>query len=207
MEGIARRRLIGAAGLLALGPRMAWAAPAAKPGKKPRVAIQTGQGTIVVELEDKKAPITAANFLRYADTGKYNGGSFYRASRTIGAGPGRGSIQGGPFPGARHFPPIAHESTTQTGLRHKAGAISLTRNEPGSATSDFFICASDQPYLDAHPGEKGDNQGFAAFGHVVEGMDVVKKILAMHTGKTAPVPAMKGQMLDPPVPIMTIKRL
>ena len=200
MDGIARRRLIGAAGLLALGPRMAFAA-----GAKPRVALQTGQGTIIVELEDRKAPITAANFLRYVDTLKYNGGSFYRASRTIGA-PTHGSIQAGPSPYARHFPPIAHESTTKTGLRHKAGTLSLTRNEPGSATSDFFICASDQPYLDAHPGEPGDNQGFAAFGHVVQGMDVVRKILAMHTSKTAPVPAMKGQMLDPPVPIIAAKR-
>jgi len=207
MDGIARRRLIGAAGLLALGPRMAFAAAAEKPGKKPRVAIQTGQGTIVVELEDQKAPITSTNFLRYVDSLKYNGGSFYRASRTIGAGPGRGSIQGGPSPNARHYPPIAHEPTSKTGLRHKAGTISLTRNEPGTATSDFFICASDQPYLDAHPGESGDNQGFAAFGHVVEGMDVVKKILAMHTSKTAPIPAMKGQMLDPPVPIVSMKRV
>jgi peptidyl-prolyl cis-trans isomerase A (cyclophilin A) len=206
MDGIARRRLIGAAGLLALGPRLAFAAPQ-KPGKKPRVAIQTGQGVIVVELEDRKAPITTANFLRYVDTLKYNGGVFYRASRTIGAGPGHGSIQGGPSPYARHFPPIAHEPTTKTGLRHKAGTLSLTRNAPGTATSDFFICASDQPYLDAHPGEKGDNQGFAAFGHVVSGMGVVKKILAMHTSKTAPVPAMKGQMLDPPVPIVSMKRV
>jgi len=205
MDGIARRRLIGAAGLLALGPRLAFAAAAG--GKKPRVAIQTGQGTIVVELEDKKAPLTSANFLKYVDSLKYNGGTFYRASRTVGAGPGHGSIQGGPSPYARHYPPIAHEPTTKTGLRHKTGTISLTRNEPGSATSDFFICASDQPYLDAHPGEKGDNQGFAAFGHVVSGMDVVKKILAMHTSKTAPVPAMKGQMLDPPVPIIGMKRV
>ena len=204
MDGIARRRLIGAAGLLALGPRVAFAAEAAK---KPRVAIQTGQGLIVVELEDKKAPVTTANFLRYVDTLKYNGGSFYRASRTIGAGPGHGSIQGGPSAYARHFQAIAHEPTTKTGLRHKTGTISLTRNEPGTATSDFFICASDQPYLDAHPGEKGDNQRLRRLRlHVVEGMEVVKKILAMHTSKTAPVPAMKGQMLDPPVPIMSMKR-
>jgi peptidyl-prolyl cis-trans isomerase A (cyclophilin A) len=201
MDRIARRTLIGAGGLLALGPRMAFAAAA----KKPRVALQTGQGIIVVELEDKKAPITTANFLRYVDTLKFNGGSFYRASRTIGM-PTHGSIQAGPSPYARHFPPIAHVSTAKTGLRHKTGTISLTRNEPGSATSDFFICASDQPYLDAHPGEPGDNQGFAAFGHVVEGMAVVHKILGMHTSKTAPVPAMKGQMLDPPVPIVVAKR-
>jgi peptidyl-prolyl cis-trans isomerase A (cyclophilin A) len=209
MDGIARRRLIGAAGFLALGPRTARAAEAAAqgPGKKPRVAIQTGQGLIVVELEDRKAPITSTNFLRYVDSRKYDGGAFYRASRTIGAGPGHGSIQGGPSPRARHYAPIAHEPTTKTGLRHRAGAISLTRNEPGTATSDFFICASDQPYLDAHPGEKGDNQGFAAFGHVVSGMEVVKKILAMHTAKTAPIPAMKGQMLDPPAPIVSMKRV
>jgi peptidyl-prolyl cis-trans isomerase A (cyclophilin A) len=200
MDHIARRSLIGAGGLIALGPRMAFAAPA-----KTRVALQTGQGLIVVELEDKKAPITSANFLRYVDTRKYDGGMFYRASRTVGL-PSHGSIQAGPSPTARHFPPIAHEPTSKTGLRHKTGTISLTRNEPGSATSDFFICASDQPYLDAHPGEPGDNQGFAVFGHVVEGMAVVHKILAMHTSKTAPIPAMKGQMLDPPVPIVTAKR-
>jgi peptidyl-prolyl cis-trans isomerase A (cyclophilin A) len=206
MAGILRRRLIAAGGLVTLGPRLAFAAAAEKPGK-PRVAIQTGQGLIVVELEDKKAPLTTANFLNYVDRLKYNGGSFYRASRTVGAGPGHGSIQAGPSPYARKFTPIAHEPTSKTGLRHRAGTISLTRNEPGTATSDFFICASDQPYLDAHPGEPGDNQGFAAFGHVVSGMDVVKKILAMHTKKDAPVPAMKGQMLDPPVPIMTMKRV
>jgi len=200
MDRIARRSLIGAAGLVALGPRAAFAATA-----RPRVALQTGQGLIVVELEDKKAPITSANFLRYVDTHKFDGGSFYRAARTVGA-PTHGSIQAGPSPTARHFPPIEHESTTRTGLRHKAGTISLTRNAPGTATSDFFICASDLPYLDAHPGARGDNQGFAAFGHVVEGMAVVRKILAMHTSTTAPVPAMKGQMLDPPVPIVSAKR-
>ena len=199
-SGIALLSLIGAAGLVLARPLLARAAAA-----KTRVALQTGQGIIIVELEDKKAPITSANFLRYVDTLKYNGGMFYRASRTIGM-PTHGSIQAGPSPYARHFPPIAHESTAKTGLRHKAGTLSLTRNEPGSATSDFFICASDQPYLDAHPGEPGDNQGFAAFGHVVEGMAVVRKILAMHTSKTAPVPAMKGQMLDPPVPIIAAKR-
>ncbi|MEI9890509.1 MAG: peptidylprolyl isomerase [Caulobacteraceae bacterium] len=202
MERIARRTLIGAGGLLALGPRMALAAPKSA---KPRVAIQTGQGLIVVELEDKKAPITTANFLRYVDALKYNGGLFYRASRTIGM-PTHGSIQAGPSPYARHYPPIAHEPTSKTGLRHKAGTISMVRNEPGTASSDFIICANDLPYLDAHPDEPGDNQGFAAFGHVVEGMAVVHKILGMHTSKTAPVPQMKGQMLDPPVPITTMKR-
>src|SRR5665213_3585940 len=117
---ILRRSLIGAGGLVALGPRMAFAAAAQKPGKKPRVALQTSVGTIIVELEDKKAPITSANFLRYVDTLKYNGGSFYRAARTVG-NPTHGSIQAGPSPYARHFPAIAHESTTKTGLRHRTG--------------------------------------------------------------------------------------
>jgi peptidyl-prolyl cis-trans isomerase A (cyclophilin A) len=93
-----------------------------------------------------------------------------------------------------------------TGLKHKAGTISLTRNAPGTATADFFICASAEPYLDAHPGAPGDNLGFAAFGQVVEGMAVVRKILALPTPGVARVPAMKGQMLDPPVDILSIKR-
>lgn len=82
----------------------------------------------------------------------------------------------------------------------------MGRNAPGSATSDFFICASAQPYLDAHPRAPGDNQGFAAFGTVVEGMAVVRKILALPTtGKTS-MPEMKGQIIDPPVPILSMKR-
>jgi peptidyl-prolyl cis-trans isomerase A (cyclophilin A) len=114
------------------------------------VAIQTDQGVIVVELEAGKAPITSANFLRYVDARKYDGGAIYRASRTKGV-KGAGSIQGGPAGRVRRFAPIAHESTRTTGLRHKAGTISLARNAPGTATADFFICASPAPYLDAHP--------------------------------------------------------
>jgi len=194
---IPRRGVLAGAGLLIASPALA--------AGKPRVAIQTSHGVIVVELETTKAPVTSANFLRYVDTGKYNGGMFYRAARTPGV-TGAGTIQGGPSPTARHFPPIAHESTKMTGLRHKAGTISMTRNEPGSATSDFFICASPEPYLDARPGASGDNLGFAAFGQVVQGMEVVRKILALHTSRTAIVPAMKGQMLDPPVPIVSMTR-
>jgi peptidyl-prolyl cis-trans isomerase A (cyclophilin A) len=198
--GIGRRSLLGAAGLWIARPFSAEAASA-----KPRVTIQTGRGVIVVELEAVKAPITSANFLRYVDAGKYDGGTIYRASRTPGV-PGAGSIQGARSAKARPFRPIAHESTRVTGLKHRAGTISMGRSTPGSATSDFFICASAQPFLDAHPGAPGDNQGFAAFGTVVEGMAVVRRILALPTtGKTF-VPEMKGQMIDPPVPILAMKR-
>lgn len=197
---IARRTLLGAAGLLAASPLPVLAA-----GAKPRVVIQTDHGAIVVELEDQKAPITSANFLRYVDAHKYDGGTFYRASRTKGV-KGAGSIQGGPPVRARRFAPIAHESTRMTGIKHRAGTISMARNAPGSATCDFFICASPMPYLDAHPGAPGDNQGFAAFGQVVQGLDIVRKILALPANGPAPYPQMKGQMLEPKVAITSMKR-
>jgi peptidyl-prolyl cis-trans isomerase A (cyclophilin A) len=202
MDGarIGRRGLLGAAGLVFARP-----IPAGAAARKPRVVIQTDHGAIVVELEAEKAPITSANFLRYVDARKYDGGAIYRASRTKGV-KGAGSIQGGPAARVRRYAPIAHESTRLTGLRHKAGTISLARNAPGTATADFFICASPAPYLDAHPGAPGDNQGFAAFGTVVEGLVIVKKILALPSDGPAPFPAMKGQMLNPPVQIQSMKR-
>jgi len=198
---IGRRALLRAVGLTAVGGVPAFAA-----SSKPRVAIQTDHGTIVIELEDKKAPITAANFLRYVDAHKYDGGTFYRASKTKGV-KGAGSIQGGPPARVRRYAPIAHESTRQTGIKHRVGTISMARNAPGSATCDFFICASPQPYLDAKPGGKGDNEGFAAFGGVVQGLDVVKKILALKADGPAAYEAMKGQMLNPPVKIISMKRV
>jgi peptidyl-prolyl cis-trans isomerase A (cyclophilin A) len=200
---IGRRGLLGVAGLLVAVP--AWAAQP-RPQAKPRVAIQTDHGTIVIELEDKKAAITAANFLRYVDAHKYDGGTFYRASKAKGV-KGAGSIQGGPPVRVRRYAPITHESTRLTGIKHRAGTISMARNTPGSATCDFFICASPQPYLDAHPGGAGDNQGFAAFGGVVQGLDNVKKILALKADGPAPYPAMEGQMLNPPVKFLSMKRV
>jgi peptidyl-prolyl cis-trans isomerase A (cyclophilin A) len=174
--------------------------------RKPRVAIKTNHGTIVVELEDRRAPITTANFLRYVDERGYDGGLFYRAAKTPGR-PKEGQIVGGANPHNHPFPPIAHESTTKTGLRHLTGTISLGRFSPGSATSAFFICASPQPYLDAHPNEPGDNQGFAAFGQVISGMPVVHKILSLPAnGKTNYV-EQKGQWLDPTVPIYSMRRM
>ena len=184
---------------------MLFAAPAHGAGAKPRVAIVTNHGTIVVELEAQRAPLTSANFLRYVDARKYDGGAFYRAARTPGA-PREGTIVGAPGPKVHPFPPIAHESTTRTGLRHVAGTISLGRFDPGSATDNFFICASPEPYLDAHPGAKGDNLGFAAFGQVVQGMASVRKILSLPTNGASQFKDQRGQWLKPPVPILRMQR-
>ncbi len=200
---IGRRSLLGAAGAAAVVmPRRARAA-----GPLPKVAIHTARGTIVVELEAVRAPRTSANFLHYVDTKMYDDGQFYRASRTPGLPPGNGTIQGWPYPTVRRYPPIPHESTTRTGLIHDTGTISMGRFGPGSATADFFICASPEPYLDAHPEEKGNNLGYAAFGHVTSGMDVVLKILSLPTAGKTPLPEMRGQILTKPVPIVTMRRV
>ena len=197
---IGRRSLLGAAGLLAVS-EPSWAA-----ADKPRVKITTNHGSITVVLEDRRAPLTCANFLRYVDAGGYDGGRFFRAAKAP-WDPTQGQIVGTTNPKHHPYPPIAHESTTMTGLRHLTGTISLGRFEPGSATCNFFICASPQPYLDAHPGEKGDNQGYAAFGQVVSGLSVVKKILSLPANGKTSLPEQKGQWLDPPVPILSMKRV
>lgn len=171
----------------------------------PRVVIETGEGRIVAELDEAHAPLTTANFLRYVDARRFDGASFYRA---MAFGPGEGLIQGG-LRGdpARLYPPVAHEPTTQTGLSHGAGTLSMARYEPGSATADFFITASPMPSLDADPAREGDNAGFAAFGHVVEGMEVVKRILGAPTSPTEGEGVMKGQMLEPKIRIISIRRM
>jgi peptidyl-prolyl cis-trans isomerase A (cyclophilin A) len=194
-----RRNLLAAAGLLAV-PTLARGE-----ARKPRVAIATNHGTITVVLEDRRAPLTCANFLRYVDAGGYDGGRFFRAAKAP-WDPTQGQIVGTTDPKHHPFPPIAHESTTMTGLRHLTGTISLGRFEPGSATCNFFICASPQPYLDAHPENKGDNLGYAAFGQVVSGLSVVKKILSLPANGKTSFPEQKGQWLDPPVPIFSMKR-
>ena len=172
------------------------------------VKLTTPDGTIILALDRAKAPITVANFLRYTDTNRYDGATFYRASRPKGyTADDYGSIQGGlQNDPAKLLKPIAHEPTTRTGLSHTDGAISMGRFAPGSATSDFFICVGDNTYLDASPKAKGDNLGYAAFGYVVEGMEVVRKILVKPVSPTAGVGAMKGQMLRRPVIIQSARR-
>lgn len=195
-----RRSFVVGAGLLMAAPRLALAASG-----KPRVVIKTGRGSIVVELEAQKAPLTSANFLRYVDAHAYDGGTFFRASRSPDQ-PKEGTIVGAPGPKVRPFPPIAHESTTKTGLRHLNGTLSLGRFDPGTATDNFFICVGAQPYLDAHPGEPGDNLGYAAFGQVVAGMAVVEKILSLPTNGKTKFADQRGQWLKPPVPILSMRR-
>jgi len=167
------------------------------------VAIDTSLGRIVIALDRGRAPITTANFLHYVDSHRFDGETFYRANHTGGGG----LIQAGVRSDARKlFAPIAHEPTNQTGLHNVAGAISMANSGPGTARGDFFILLSDMPGLDAN-GPGGDANGFAAFGHVVEGMDVVKKISEAPVSPTKGEGAMKGEMLDPPVKIVKAARL
>jgi peptidyl-prolyl cis-trans isomerase A (cyclophilin A) len=168
------------------------------------VAIETSLGRIVVALDTANAPVTTANFLRYVDNHRFDGESFYRAMQVPDAdGKPGGLVQAGISSDARKlYPPIAHEPTSQTGIHNVAGTIAMANAGPGTARADFFILASDLPSLDA----SADDPGFAAFGRVTEGMDVVLKILSAPVSATKGEGAMKGQMLDPPVRIITAQR-
>jgi peptidyl-prolyl cis-trans isomerase A (cyclophilin A) len=183
------------------------AAPAPKP--LPLVKLETAAGDIVIELATEKAPITAGNFLKYVSRGLFNGTTFYRASRPPGyTATDYGSIQGGlQNDPAKVLPPIAHEPTTRTGLKHVDGVISMGRHAPGSAQADFFICVGEMSYLDADPKDPRKTPGFAAFGRVVQGMDVVRTILGMPVDPNRGEGAMKGEMLVKPVRILKATRL
>ena len=173
------------------------AAPAAAKEDLVPVAIDTSLGRIVI------APITTANFLHYVDTHRFDGQTFYRSVHQDDGG----LIQAGIRSDARKlFAPIAHEPTDKTGLHNVAGAVAMANSGPGTARSDFFILLSDMPGLDAG-GPGGDANGFAVFGHVTEGMDVVKKIFASPLSPTKGSGAMKGQMLDPPIRILHASRV
>ena len=160
------------------------------------VEIDTSLGKIVVALDQKHAPLTTANFLRYVDTHKFDGQSFYRAM-PYGDG---GLVQGGIRDARKLNPPVAFESSDQTGVHNTTGAITMAANAPGDAQSDFFIETTDIPAFDGP-------KGFAAFGHVTEGMDVVKQIFAAPVSATEGEGVMKGQMLDPPVKILKMERV
>ena len=170
--------------------------------KHPLVLMETDLGLIRVELYPEKAPITVANFLRYVDENRYEDAHFYRAVH-MGNQPNNDVkiqvIQGGlgfdnhPL----ELPPIIHETTAETGVRHKDGTISMARLEPGTASSEIFICINDQPELDFGGKRNPDGQGFAAFGKVISGMDVVKTIQLLPETK---------QMLDKVVKVNSIQR-
>ena len=171
-----------------------------------RVAIKTAKGVITADLDVGSAPITAGNFLKYVDKRLFDGSTFYRASKAKGA-PDIGVIEGGTRGDpAKSLKPIPHESTTKTGLLHKDGTLSMARRAPGTAAGDFFICIGDQQSFDARPDTPGE-VGFAAFGQVVDGMDVVRAILAAPTSPTAGVGVMRGEMLKPTVEILSVRRV
>ncbi len=193
--------------LLALAALLLPAAAAAQ--ATTNVVIATTLGDIVVALETERAPVTAANFLRYADDKRFDGIVFYRAMRLNWGEQPNGLIQAGTqFDPARILPPIAHEPTNETGVRHTAGAISMARYAPGTATGDFSIMLSPQPGLDADPRAEDPElrAGYAAFGHVVEGMGVVRAIFAAPTDPDKGDGFMKGQLLAEPVIIVTVRR-
>jgi peptidyl-prolyl cis-trans isomerase A (cyclophilin A) len=173
-----------------------------------RVAMVTALGTIELELDGKHAPISTANFLHYVDTKRLDGITFYRAMHLAWGDQPNGLIQAGQRDPRRLFAPIAHETTIQTGLSHKAGAISMARNAPGTATANFSILLSDMTGLDADPKATDPDQqaGYAVFGHVVSGMDVVRKIWDAPTSPTEGEGVMRGQMLADPVQVLSVRR-
>jgi peptidyl-prolyl cis-trans isomerase A (cyclophilin A) len=169
-----------------------------------KVVLKTSLGDIVLALETERAPITAANFLRYVDQKRLDGSEFYRSMAVVGDGQ-YGLIQGGLRGNPKRVrKPIAHEPTSLTGLSHVDGAISMARGDPGTATADFFIVIGDLVTLDAQP--NGGDPGYAIFGHVADGMDVVHAIFNQPRSPTAGEGVMRGQMLAMPVKILTARR-
>ena len=173
------------------------------------ITLRTAMGDIDLELYAERAPVTVANFLAYLDAGHYNGGSFYRVVRydNDNGNPKIEVIQGGVNDQGRGaFSPIAHESTEDTGLLHVDGAISMGRGGVGTATSEFFICVGDQPGLDHGESRNADMQGFAVFGQVVGGMDVVRAIDRIEATAPSDSEYTRGQILEEPVRIVEAVR-
>ncbi|MFI5310346.1 MAG: peptidylprolyl isomerase [Gemmatimonadales bacterium] len=180
----------------------AFAATAHAQSGRVTIAIETSAGRIEAELDSARAPVSVTNFLRYVDGHFYDGGRFHRTVRLDNQQTSPVKIeviQAGPAPekANRGFPPVTLERTSVTGMHHLDGTLSMARNGPDTATSDFFICIGAQPELDFGGKRNPDGQGFAAFGRVTKGLDVVRKI---HAG------AAEAQRLSPPVSIVSITR-
>ncbi len=193
-----RVRVLGVAVLIGL---LGFSVLTSAQGAVTRVRVETSMGAIVLEVDGARAPSTAANFLTYVDAGHYDGGTFHRTV-TMKNQPDSPVkievIQAGVAPdkAKQGFGAIALERTSVTELKHRDGAISMARGMPDTATSGWFICINDQPELDFGGKRNPDGQGFAAFGRVVEGMDVVRKI------QTAPNET--AQNLTPPIQILKV---
>jgi peptidyl-prolyl cis-trans isomerase A (cyclophilin A) len=181
-------------------------APAPAPAANPRVALETSAGRFVVEVYADKAPITAKNFLRYVDQKRLDGITFYR---TVKVADHFGFVQFGvQNAAARMLPAIRHEPTSETGVKHLDGTLSMPRLAPGSARGEFTIMLGDQPSFDADPTKPGDNLGYAAFARVIEGMDVVLKVFDAPISATRTLQgSFKGEVPEAPVKILTARRL
>lgn len=176
------------------------AVPAAAVAEPVRVTLTVPEGRIVIALDRTHAPVTTANFLRYVDAKRLDGVTFYRAMKL---GDGLGLVQfGTKLDPKRTFRGIPHEPTTTTGLSHTDGAISMAMGAPGTAAGDFFIIVGDLHTLDA----TATDPGFAVFGRVVEGMDVVRRILVAPTSPTKGEGVMRGQMLEPEIKVTSVRR-
>ena len=185
------------------------AAAVAAPGT-PTVILETALGEIRIRVNTAAAPISANDFLSYVRDGAYNGGRFFR---TVRPGNDHGTpkidvIQGGTRPGAKLRPPVAHETTATTGLRHLDGTVSLPRDKPGTGSgAEIFVCIGAQRALDFGGKRNPDGQGFAAFGQVVAGMDIVRRIWAMDAAGASDDPYVRGQILHEPVKIISTRQL
>lgn len=201
----ARRRVaVVLIGALA-GQALAAQGPASS---RPVVVFETEKGSIEIEVDAQHAPLTAANFLRYVDGGFYDGGTVNRAVRPDNTVRHDVEIQVIQIQIDRNrrreeFPPIALERTSATGLKHVDGAVSMARNGPDTATASFSIVIGDQPEMDFGGRRNADGQGFAVFGRVTRGMDVVKTIQASPTGQSGPY---RTESLDPPITILKAHR-
>ena len=185
--------------ILAAAFALSACATTANGADKPRVVLETDAGRMVVELELERAPLTVCNFLSYVTDGDYEAGSFFRTVvRAANDNPNPIDVIQAATPRGSDDdlrPPIPLERTRDTGLSHTAGAVSMARDGPDTATSSFFIVTQDTPSLDFGGGRNPDRQGFGAFGRVVEGLDVARRIQAM--------PADDQEQLTPPVSIRT----
>ncbi len=207
-----RRFALAAAALLVTSPVFAQSEPEVQSREYATqlVLIETTMGDITVSIETERAPVTAANFLRYVDEDRFDGTHFYRAMHLDWGEPPNGLLQGGTqMAPDRVLDPIAHEPTSQTGLSHTDGALSMARYDPGTATGDFSIMIKDQTGLDADPTSSDPNLqlGFAVFGYVVDGMDVVQAIHALPPDPEKGEGWMKGQLLAEPVEIVDMRRV
>jgi peptidyl-prolyl cis-trans isomerase A (cyclophilin A) len=186
------------------------AAAASVTSSRVSVVLTTAIGTITIQLQTERAPLSTADFLKYVDARAYDGGRFFRVVRENNdrRHPRIDVVQGGTRPDAKQGPPVKHETTAITGLRHLDGTVSLTRDAPGTGSgAEFFVCVGAQPGLDFGGLRNPDLQGYAAFGQVTAGMDVVRRIWVMDASGHSDDAVTVGQILRQPVPILSARRI